>query len=1047
MKIRPLSAAVLLALSSLALTASADDVRRPYIVQLADKPIASYDGAINGLRATKPASGQRLDIGSPDVRAYSTYLDGRKATVRAAIANAPVIHDYDTVLNGFSAMLTDDEVRALMARSDVVTVAPDVPRQLTTTFTPAFLGLDKPDGLWSKVGGQTNAGKDIIIGIVDGGVWPEHLSYADRIDGNGKPTFDNSGELVYGAPPARWAGGCQEGEGFTAADCNNKLIGAQYFDATFLSANGRWHWTEFRSSPRDSIGGTVGEGGHGTHVSTTAGGNSGVDAVLGGVNVGQMSGIAPKARIASYKVCWTYNDATQANGARNSCYTGDSVAAIEKAVEDGVHIINYSISGGTSITDLVEQAFFNASNAGVLAVASAGNDGPGNQVAHISPWHATIGASTHNREMQADAILGNGRKYTGASLNPAPLPAAPLITAEAAAAPGAPANRVSLCYSAGSNGGVPVLDPVKVKDKIVICARGENARVDKSLAVLEAGGVGMIQVDNGAGLVAEVHSVPSVHVTAAKGAAIRAYAQGGNGSAEITKFRIGTSELNAPIMASFSSRGPNRYDANILKPDMTAPGVDIIAGVTPELTAAQRADVINGTLTPDVAFASYNGTSMSAPHVSGLAALLRQRYPNWTPSMVKSALMTTATDTFADTQPGDTAGQLAFAQGAGHVNPQAAVDPGLVYAITEADYRKYMCGAGVATQCAGGSIAGYNLNLPSIAVSNILGSVSVTRTVTNVTGEPGVYSATISVPGFNATVSPSSLNVPAGQSASFNVTLTRTTAAAGTWQYGSLVWNGGGRSVRSPIVARQASRSLVAPEFVSSTRPTGNKPMTVYTGYAGTMSSAIGGLKEIERTAFTAPVADDAALASLDTMAAACAAGAPGTAVVPVTFPAGTMAAQFELFNRDTSNPDGDDLDLLLLNANGQLVAYSAVGGSDETVRLISPAPGNYRACAIVYETPDGAPTSFGISSVVVTTADRGGNFKAMVPAKVYAGGSATVATSWSGLPAGKRFLGAVRLLDASNAVGATTAVQVETNNPLPLAERGQRSRPKNLAN
>lgn len=1048
MKIRPLSAAVLLALSSLTLAAQADDVRRPYIVQLADKPVASYDGGISGLAATKPAPGRRIDIEAPNVQQYTSYLDGKKAIVRASVASAPVLHNYDVVLNGFSALLTDAEVRALMARSDVASVQPDTPLQLATTYTPKFLGLDGPGGVWSQLAanGSQLKGEDIIIGIVDGGIWPEHPSYADRVDSNGKPTFDNSGTLVYEAPPARWKGTCQEGEGFTTANCNNKLIGAQYFDTVFRSAQSSPHWSEFNSSPRDSIGGTLGEGGHGTHTSSTAGGNALVDVTLNTVGIGQMSGMAPRARISSYKVCWSYNDATQPTGARNTCYAGDNVAAIDKAVKDGVHVINYSISGGLSITDIVEQAFFNASNAGVIAVASAGNDGPGNQVAHVSPWHSTIGASTYDRSLQAEVVLGNGQRYSGASINATPLPSAPLIDAKDAALPGANATAVALCYSAATNLGQPVLDPAKVKDKIVICNRGTNARVDKSLAVAEAGGVGMVQVDNGAGLVAEMHSVPTVHVNATKGAAIRAYATGG-GTAAITKFGIGPSESPAPMMAGFSSRGPNRADANVLKPDMTAPGVDIIAAVTPELSPAQRLDVINGTLTPPVDFSPMSGTSMSAPHVSGLSALLRQRYPDWLPSMIKSALMTTATDTVNDGIVGDTAGRGAFGQGAGHVNPRAALDPGLVYAITEADYRNYMCGAGVSAQCANGSIPGYNLNLPSISVPNVLGAVDVVRTVTNVTNTPGTYTANINVAGFTASVSPSTLTIPAGESRSFTVRLVRGTAPAQTWQYGTLTWTGEGRTVRSPVVARAAGATLSAPEFASSDRATGNKPMTVYTNFAGKMSAVTGGLKEITRNVHSAPQAPDSATASLTTMRDACIAGTPGTIVEQVTVPSGAMVAQFELFDRDTSGQGADDLDLLVINANGALVDYSAEAGSNELVRLISPAAGNYRVCAFVYETADGGPTTFGQSSAVVTTADRGGNFKALVPARVYVGGSATVATSWSGLPVGKRFLGAVRLLDNNNVVGSTTAIQVETNNPLPLAERGQRARPKNLAN
>ena len=203
MKLRPLSAAVLLVLSSLTITVQAQDVRRPYIVQLADKPIAGYTGEIAGMPATQPTAGNRLNLEAQNVLLYNNYLTRKQAAVRAVVASAPVLHEYSVVLNGFAAMLTDAEVRTLMARTDVVTVSPDVPRELATTYTPTFLGLDQPGGLWSQLGGQGAAGEGIIIGIVDGGIWPEHPSYADRVDANGKPTFATSGTIVYDAPPSQ----------------------------------------------------------------------------------------------------------------------------------------------------------------------------------------------------------------------------------------------------------------------------------------------------------------------------------------------------------------------------------------------------------------------------------------------------------------------------------------------------------------------------------------------------------------------------------------------------------------------------------------------------------------------------------------------------------------------------------------------------------------------------------------------------------------------------------------------------------------------------
>lgn len=1040
MKMRPLSAAVALLLAGLAFSAQADDIRRPYIVQLADKPVASYTGDISGLPATQPPNGGRLDIDSSEVHLYSSYLDQKQSIVRATVADAPVLYNYSVVLNGFAALLTDDEVRALQARSDVAAVTPDTPRQVTTTYTSKFLGLDKADGLWTKLGGRDHAGENVIIGIVDGGVWPENPAYADRVDANGKPTFDNAGTVAYTAPPSNWKGICQPGEGFTVASCNNKLIGAQYFDTIFRSLPQYvTHWSEFRS-PRDSVGGNLGHGGHGDHTASTAGGNAGAEAIVSGVNLGPVSGMAPRARLATYKVCWTYNDATDPTGGKNSCFTGDSVAAIEKAVVDGVNVINFSISGGTSVIDPVEQAFLHASNAGVFVSASAGNDGPGNQVAHISPWQATVAASTHNRELQADVVLGNGVKYTGASMNTQPLPAAPMITAEQAALAGADPALASLCYSAASNGGKAVLDPAKVSGKIVTCTRGANARVDKSLAVYQAGGVGMVEIDNGAGLVAEVHSVPTVHVNVADGAKIKAYAATQDSSASMTTFVTGTSSLPAPVVASFSSRGPNRYDGNQLKPDLAAPGVDIIAAVTPELTQSQRADVVNGTAAPTNAWASYQGTSMAAPHVAGIAALLKQQHPDWTPAMIKSALMTTATDTFADAQAGDLKGNLPFGQGAGHINPNGASDPGLVFNATQADYVKYMCGLGVVTGCTGGTIAGYNLNLPSIAVGNVLGTVTVTRAVTNVGASAATYTPTISVPGYSATVSPASLSLAPNETQSFSVTLTRTTSPNNAWQYGSLKWTDGSHVVRMPVIAR-SGQPVIAPARITSTKTGATKAFSVTTGFTGTLKSVIGGLKEIARTADTVNQAPKGTVEDTTMVTAACRAAGSGVRVTPVTVPAGTLVAQFELFDRDTEGGgQGADLDMALLNPAGNLVAYSGNGGANEFIAITAPAAGTYKLCVVGYASTNKVSTNYTLSSAVVTSADKGGNFKVLLPAKVYAGSTATLSAAWSGLAAGKRFLGAAQMLDPNGAPASTTVFQVETNNPIPLGEPVQRT-------
>jgi hypothetical protein len=1025
MKLRPVSLAVLALLAGLSAAVHADDVRRPYIVQLAAKPVASYDGSVAGLNATQPAPGQRLNLNSQDVQLYTNYLDQQQSSVQATIANAPIQYQYKVVLNGFSALLTDAEVLQLQKNSNVAVVTADTPRHMLTNYTPTFLGLDQPGGLWSQLGGKEHAGEDVIVGVLDGGIWPENRSYADRVDSNGLPTFDASGTLAYGAAPAAWKGSCQVGEGFTTADCNNKLIGAQFFNTTFLAQGLGVHWTEF-ASPRDSIGGTLGHGGHGTHTSTTAAGNNGVEAFVNGIDMGAVSGMAPRARIAAYKICWTYPDATDATGGKNSCFTGDSVAAIEKAVTDGVNVLNYSISGGTSITDPVEQAFLHASNAGVFVSAAAGNDGPANAVNHLSPWLTTVAASTHNRFLGADVILATGGKYTGASLNVTPLPNTAIIRAEDAGVAGADPTALTLCYSIGTNGGVPALDPAKVAGKIVTCTRGTSARIDKSLAVKEAGGVGMVLVDNDAGLVAEVHSVPTVHVTRTNGNQIQAYAQTANAQASMTHFVKTISTDPAPVIAAFSSRGPNTFDPNLMKPDLSAPGVNILAGVTPELSQAQRSQVIDGSLVPPPAWNFYDGTSMATPHVAGIAALLHQQHPTWTPAAIKSALMTTGISTFSDGRTDDLAGMTPWGQGAGNVLPTKAADPGLVYDATVADYTKYIAG----------TLPGYALNMPSITLNNVLGTQTVSRTVTNVGATSATYSATASITGYSAVVSPTSFTVAPGKTQTYSVTLTRGNAANNVWQYGSVTLTDGTHNVRIPMQAR-SGQLIVAPALISATTASAMRLVTVTTGFAGKMTAATGGLKPVTRTALTVNETPSGSADTIAQVTATCNAGNSGVNIVPFSFPANTIAARFETFNRDT---DGDqDLDLALLK-DGVVVGYSGNAGANEAITLASPPAGDYKLCVIGYAIANGVSSDYTLSSAVVSRADTG-TVKVSLPSKVYSASTASVGVSWSGLAAGTRYLGGVQLLDLNGATAATTLLNVETNNPVPVPEAVARSK------
>ncbi len=339
-------------------------------------------------------------------------------------------------------------------------------------------------------------GAGVVVGVIDSGIWYESKSF--------RPFATKSDNKA----PKGWKGSCDLGADGSGEPCNGKIIGARYYVDGFGEDNIA---DEEFLSPRDGDG-------HGSHTASTAAGSVVRNVNVDGTDFGTVSGMAPGAQIAAYKVCWTGNvpDTTDDDG----CFNDDSVAAIEDAVLDGVDVINYSIGGSTEsdVVDAVEIAFLNAAAAGVFVAASAGNSGPGESTLdHPSPWLTTVAASTHKIN-EKKLVLGNGAEYIGASATNE-LPAqTPMVLSTAAAAAGATADDARLC-ALGS------LDPAKVSGKLVVCERGVVDRVEKSLAVREAGGVGMVLVNPTANsLNADLHYVPSIHLNNDVYAPVTAYA-------------------------------------------------------------------------------------------------------------------------------------------------------------------------------------------------------------------------------------------------------------------------------------------------------------------------------------------------------------------------------------------------------------------------------------------------------------------------------------------------------------------------------------------
>ena len=943
-----------------------------YIIQMLDKPVVAYEGDVKGLKATKPAQGKKIDPNSPAVTNYASYLADKHDAVLEKV-NGKKVYDYHYTFNGFAAELTVAQANKMASFEGVVAVSPDMMYSIDTSSTPDFLGLTADGGLWDQLGGVDSAGEDIIIGIVDSGIWPESMSFSDRTGTNGNGT--QGGKLSYQQIPG-WNGSCTPGEQFPASDCNQKLIGAQYFNDSWggnAGINASMPW-EF-NSPRDYNG-------HGTHTASTSGGNFGVEVTGPAAVFGTVSGIAPRARIASYKALWSNEDGSSANG-----FTADLVAAIDQAVADGVDVINYSISGSrTTFMDPAEVSFLFAADAGVFVAASAGNSGPdASTVAHPSPWITTVAASTHDRYYESYVTLGNGDTYYGASVNTTGAGPADLVYSANVGLAGVDPEEARLCIP-GS------LDPALVAGKIVLCDRGAIARVDKSLAVYMADGIGTILANvTPSSLNGDFHSVPTVHIDDVDGQAVRDYvATDAAPTAEIAPSY--NAPVPAPVIASFSSRGPLLAGSgDILKPDVSAPGVDILAAVAPPGNAGKDFDL-------------YSGTSMSSPHVAGLAALLMDLHPDWTPMMVKSALMTTGFDLLSGADP--------FAQGAGHVAPTIAADPGLVYDSGWVDWLGFLCGTGElnASYCPAIGIDPSDLNLASFAIGALPGAQTITRTVTNVSKGAEQYTFSASVPGIDVVADPAFFTVHSGDTISYTLTFTVNGAAMNTYTTGFATWTGNkGHVVRSPVAVRPVK--LAAPAEVAAAGTDGTLDFDVTFGYNGDYFADVHGLVAADMQAGN--VIDDPA----DDINTALGTGIGYTLHV-VNIPAGTALARFSLFDAYTDG--NDDLDLYIFDPTFANIGGSGSGTSAEQVDVPYPVPGSYYVVVHGWGT-DGPDADYTLFSWAIPEAAGSTNMTISgAPTSVLQGDSATLTVDWIGLDAGTKYLGAISHSNAGGLIDMT---------------------------
>ncbi|KAJ1414668.1 Peptidase S8/S53 domain [Sesbania bispinosa] len=624
--------------------------------------------------------------------------------------NPSIMYSYDNALHGFSVALLPEELEILKQTPGFISAYSDRAAMLDTTQTYGFLSLNHSHGLWPA----SSYGENVIVGIIDSGIWPESDSFKDN------------GMMNASKIPSRWKGTCEGGQEFDPSLCNSKLIGARHFNKGVFAAQGN-NTKIGMNSVRDTTG-------HGTHTSSTVAGNYVKGASFFGYAKGTARGIAPRARIAMYKVAWP-----------EGIYASDVLAGMDQAIADGVDVI--SISMGFDRVPLYEDpvaiAAFSAMEKGVVVSTSAGNSGPALGSLHNGiPWVLTVGASNTERSFGGTLTLGNGKSYVGWTLFPA----------------SATVNELALVYhknisacdspkllSQVAGGSIVICDPVMdVKEQI------------EHVSESEVYGAIFISSDPKVFEMGRRMTCPGVVISTKDGEGVVQYAQRTRHPSATIKFQqtiVG--KKHAPTVATYSSRGPSWGCPSILKPDVMAPGSSILAAWIPDSPVAQ----IGSNVFLSNEHSLLTGTSMACPHASGVVALLKNAHPEWSASAIRSALTTTANSLDNTGKPVEENGEFPqpaspLAMGAGQIDPNRALDPAFYVNESVAVERKFR------------------------------------RTVTNVGDGPAVYTARVSSSnGTTITVSPNKLVFKRKyEKRSFTLTLKSQMDKKHVVAYGALEW-------------------------------------------------------------------------------------------------------------------------------------------------------------------------------------------------------------------------------------------------------------------
>lgn len=739
-----------------------------YVVLMEDAPLALYRGSIIGLDATNPeARGEsRLDPSSAASQAYLSYLDAQRTALVTVMAAAlartvTVSFTYSYAIAGLSTTLSPAEAATVATLPNVASVHRQEFLEPLTDNGPAWMDADD---VWSgAAGGAGTRGEGIVAGIIDTGVNSDHPSFADPgpVDG-----YDHQN------PRVKRFGVCA----VNVTKCNDKLIGMYDFTS---------------AGEEDDVG-------HGSHTASTVAGNV-VDAILYAptttLPTRRISGVAPHANVISYKACMAASLPQL-----GSCPLNALIAAIDAATADVVDVINFSIGGGSvdPWQDPLGLSFYGSRAAGIFVAASAGNNGPNPQTIgrpSNSPWLLAVGASTHDRRPTGRVQLSGGGsahpEVVGMSITSG---VGPLALSDAKALGNELCNPFTAAQAA------------QIAGKIVVCTQGVIGRVAKGVNVKNAGGAGMVLVSQAGyknSVVSDGHVVPTVHIGEWDGASLRTWMASGSGhAATLLGVTLEESAALADRMAGFSSRGPDLTLQNVIKPDVTAPGVAILAAFSSHAGPAN---------TPE--YAMIQGTSMSSPHAAGAGALVRAAHPAWTPDQVKSALMSTGV-TAGVTKEDHATATDPFDRGGGRISIARAVQAGFTLDESVASYQ-------AANPAFAGAAGARDLNLASAANDDCRTTCSWTRTLTSAASVAVTWTVTATGgSGFTLAVSPATFTLGAGASQTITITATNTGLVPGFWEFGDLSFGASGASLPSqhfPVAVKTRGAAPAQACFIPST--------------------------------------------------------------------------------------------------------------------------------------------------------------------------------------------------------------------------------------